>query len=159
VSALSLPATRRLAAVAPVIVRVIVGLIMAAHGWQKLQGGPSNMSGFLGGLGVPAPGLFAWILTLGELLGGLALVVGLLSRLAALGLIIDLVLAILLVKVNTGLIAPQGGGAGAELDLALIAGFVAVLLLGPGRPSLDHALGIEQTVPVSAETATAARRR
>ena len=69
---------------------------------------------------------------------------GLLSRLAALALTIDLVVAIFLVKINVGLIAPQGGGAGAELDLALIAGFLAILLAGPGRLSLDYLVGIER---------------
>jgi putative oxidoreductase len=54
-----------------------------------------------------------------------------------------LIVAILLVKVNVGLISAEG--AVAELDLALIAGFIIVLLLGPGRLSLDHALGIERT--------------
>jgi putative oxidoreductase len=63
-------------------------------------------------------------------------------------LTIDLVVAILLVKVNVGLIAPQGGGAGTELDLALIAGFLVVLLSGPGKPSLDYLLGLERDAAV-----------
>ncbi len=158
-TALSLPAARRLAPAAPVVLRLIVGIIMAAHGWQKLQGGPGNVGAFLGTLGVPAPGLFGWILTLGELLGALALIAGFLTRLAALGLTVDLILAILLVKVKVGLIAPQGGGTGAELDLALIAGLVALVLLGPGRPSVDHALGMERGVPVLVEDVHAGRRR
>lgn len=52
-------------------------------------------------------------------------------------------------KLDIGLIAGTGASMpGAELDLALLAGLVAVLLLGPGRPSLDHVLNIEGTVPV-----------
>lgn len=39
---------------------------------------------------------------------------------------------------------------GAELDLALIAGALGVIVLGPGRPSLDHGIGIEREVPVLA---------
>jgi len=74
------------------------------------------------------------------------LIIGLFSRLAALLLTIDLVVAILLVKVNVGLIAPPQQGAGAELDLALIAGFLVILLAGPGSLSLDRALGIEEGV-------------
>jgi uncharacterized membrane protein YphA (DoxX/SURF4 family) len=50
------------------------------------------------------------------------------------------------VKVNVGLIAPPQQGAGAELDLALIAGFLAILFAGPGSLSLDRALGIEEGV-------------
>jgi uncharacterized membrane protein YphA (DoxX/SURF4 family) len=48
--------------------------------------------------------------------------------------------------VNIGLIAPQGSGTGAELDLALIAGFLVILLAGPGRFSLDYALGLDRDV-------------
>ena len=53
--------------------------------------------------------------------------------------------AILLVKVNVGLIAPSDApGVGAELDLALIAGLLVIPLAGPGKLSLDYALGVER---------------
>ena len=133
----------RLAEFAPLAVRAIVGVIMAAHGLQKLLAGPGNFGGVLAQLGVPAPTLTGYVVTLVELGGGILLVVGLFSRLAALLLTIDLVVAILLVKVGVGFLSPEGGGAGAELDLALIAGFLAILFAGPGRISLDRALGIE----------------
>ena len=140
---LALSPMDRLAEFAPLVVRAIVGVIMAAHGLQKLLGGPANFGGVLGQLGVPAPTLMAFVVTFVELVGGILLVVGLLSRLAALLLTINLVVAILLVKVGVGFLSPQSGGVGAELDLALIAGFLAVLFAGPGKISLDHALGIE----------------
>ena len=73
-------------------------------------------------IGVPAPGFMAYVVTFTELVGGALLVLGLLSRFAALALTIDLIVAILLVKLEVGLIAPRGGGSGPELDLALIAG-------------------------------------
>ncbi len=136
----------RLAGFAPLVVRVIAGVIMAAHGWQKLQGGPANFGAALANLGVPLPVFFGYVVTFAELIGGILLIVGLLSRLAALVLTIDLVVAILLVKVNVGLLSPQGGRVGAELDLALIAGFLVILLAGPGRLSVDHALGYEGDV-------------
>jgi putative oxidoreductase len=132
----------RFAGLAPLVVRVIVGIIMALHGWQKLQGGPANFGQALAGLGVPLPVFMAYVVTFVELVGGILLIVGLLSRLAALLLTIDLVVAILLVKVNVGFLSPEGA-VGAELDLALIAGFLVILLAGPGRLSLDHVLGIE----------------
>src|SRR3989337_2390810 len=143
---LSLSPMARLAGLAPLTVRIIVGIIMFAHGLQKLQGGPANFGGLLSQLGVPAPEFMAYVVTFVELVGGALLIVGLLSRLSALLLTIDLVVAILLVKLNIGLIAPQGSGAGAELDLALIAGFLVILLAGPGRFSLDYALGIDRDV-------------
>ncbi len=95
-------------------------------------------------MSVPAPKLMAFVVTFVEIVGGILLIVGLFSRLAALLLTIDLVVAILLVKVNIGLLSPvDGSGVGAELDLALIAGFLVVLLAGPGRLSVDQALGYE----------------
>jgi putative oxidoreductase len=143
---LSLSPMNRLAEFAPLVVRVIAGVIMAGHGFQKLQAGPANFGGFLAQLGVPLPTLMGYVVTLVELVGGILLIVGLFSRLAALLLTIDLVVAILLVKVNVGLIAPPQQGAGAELDLALIAGFLVIVFAGPGSLSLDRTLGIEEGV-------------
>jgi putative oxidoreductase len=147
VRTLALSPLNRLAEFAPLVVRVIVGVIMSAHGWQKLMGGPANFAGGLAQLGVPLPGLMAWVVTLVELVGGILLIVGLFSRLVALLLTIEFIVAILTVKIHVGLIAPPNSAySGAELDLALIAGFLVVLLTGPGRISLDHVLGIERGV-------------
>lgn len=126
--------------------RGIPGVVFLYHGWQKLDGGIDGVSGFLGSLGVPAPDLFAPILTFGELIGGAFLIVGFLTRLMALGLIVDMILAILLVKIDLGLIAPPGGMPGAELDLSLIAALSAVLVFGPGSLSVDRNAGIEGRV-------------
>jgi putative oxidoreductase len=141
---LALSPMDRLAEFAPPVVRLIVGVIMAAHGLQKLLEGPANFGGFLAQLGVPAPTLMGYVVTLVELGGGILLIIGLFSRLAALLLTINLGVAIVLVKVNVGFLSPESGGAGAELDLALIAGFLVILLAGAGRISLDHTLGIER---------------
>lgn len=141
--ALSLSPLSRFGGVSPLVIRLVVGVVMAAHGYQKLTGGPANFGGMLAQLGVPAPTLMAYVVTFVELVGGILLIVGLLSRWAGLLLTINLAVAVLMAKTNVGLIAPQGGGAGAELDLALIAGFVAILLSGPGKLSLDYVLGIE----------------
>src|SRR5215216_6401956 len=114
---LALSPMDRLAEFAPLVVRLIVGVIMAAHGLQKLLAGPGSFGGFLVQLGVPAPTLMGYVVTLVELGGGILLILGLFSRLAALLLTIDLVVAIVLVKVNVGLIAPPQQGAGAELGV------------------------------------------
>jgi putative oxidoreductase len=141
---LALSPLNRLAELAPLILRVVLGTIMAAHGLQKLQAGPANFGAALGQMGVPLPTLMGYVVTFVELVGAVLLIVGLLSRLAALVLTIDLVVAISLVKVHVGFLSPPQGGAGAELDLALIAGFLAILLAGPGRLSVDGARGIER---------------
>ncbi len=147
--AVSLSGMGRLAASVPVVVRVIVGIIMSYHGYQKLVGGIGAYSeGVLEPLGVPAPQLLGTLQVFAELIGGAMLVVGLLTRAAALVEATILVLAIFLVKVDLGLIAPMGAPLpGAELDLALIAGFIVVAALGPGKPSVDHLIGIEKTSP------------
>ncbi|MBA3373673.1 MAG: DoxX family protein [Euzebyaceae bacterium] len=145
----SLSTSSLAAGAAPVVLRVVIGLVMAAHGWQKLtMMGPANFgSDMLAGLGIPAPVAFGYLVTVTELIGGLLLIVGLLTRLATLPLIVILAVATIAVKLDIGLIAGAGAPMpGAELDLTLIAGLVAVLLLGPGRPSLDHLLGIERDV-------------
>ena len=148
--ALSLPPLQRLSPHVPLIVRLLVGGIMLAHGLDKLTGmTPAGFgSGMLAELGVPGPIFFGWVVTLIELIGGAALILGAFTRLAALLNIGVLTGALLLVKTDIGLLAPMGAPLpGAELDLALIAGLVAVLILGPGRPSVDHRIGVERRVP------------
>jgi putative oxidoreductase len=108
---------------------------MVVHGWQKLSMGPANVGqGMLASLGVPLPIFMGYVVTFTEFFGGILLIVGLLSRLAAIALTIDLVVAMLLVS-----------GLG-QLESSLIAGFLVVLLAGPGKLSLDYALGIEGDV-------------
>jgi putative oxidoreductase len=140
---------KRFAPAVPVVVRVIMGTIMSYHGYQKLDGGIGAFSdGMLEPLGVPAPQLLGTLQVYAELIGGTMLIFGLLSRVAALVEAVILGLAIYLVKVDIGLIAPTGAPLpGAELDLALIAGLAVIAVLGPGRPSLDHLLGIEKGTP------------
>jgi putative oxidoreductase len=140
---LSLPA--RLSEVAFLVVRVIVGIIIAAHGWQKLTViGPANFGqDLLAQSGVPLPIFMGYVVTCTEVIGGILLIVGLLSRLVALLLTINLVIATLMVNVHVGLLSSTDG-VGAELPLALIAGFLAILLAGPGRLSLDYLLGVER---------------
>ncbi len=141
---LSLPPVHRLSEIAPLALRLGVGLVFAVHGWQKLSDGPAGFAGMLSGMGVGAPELVAWLVTLAELVGGVLLLLGLLTRLATLPLIATMIGAIVLVKADLGIIAgPDAPLPGAEVDILLLAGLVAVLVIGPGRVSLDHAAGIE----------------
>jgi putative oxidoreductase len=126
--------------------RLLVGFIMVAHGYQKLfDMGPSTFgTSTLDPVGVPFPVTMGYVVTFTELIGGLLLMAGLLTRLAAIALTIDLVMAIILVKSKVPLIvATDKPGAGMELDLALIAGFVVALFAGPGRFSFDRAFGVD----------------
>src|ERR687894_3048011 len=120
----------RLAGLTPVVVRVIVGFLMFAHGVDKLSGGAAGIAGFgefLSSAGLPAGLLLAWFVTLLELVGGAMLILGLLSRGIAGLLIVELLVAITLVSGARGLLSGEQG-VGFERDLAYIAGFLVVLL-------------------------------
>lgn len=136
------------------ILRLGLGLVFAVHGWQKLANGPAGFAGMLTGLGVAAPAVFSWLVTIAELVGGIMLVLGLLTRLVTLPLIATIISAIALVKTDLGIIAPAGTPMpGAELDIVLLAGLVALLLMGPGRLSIDHMVGVDTPIRNEAEPA------
>ncbi|HXZ39692.1 MAG TPA: DoxX family protein, partial [Terriglobales bacterium] len=77
------------------LLRVAVGVIFVMHGWQKLSWGFHDVAGFLNSLGIPQPTVAAVLLTTVELLGGIALILGLLTRYAAALLAIDMLVAII----------------------------------------------------------------
>jgi putative oxidoreductase len=120
---------------APLVLRVAIGIIFLAHGLQKLGvfGGMNltGVTGFFGDQGIPLPGLMAPLVALIEALGGLALILGFGTRIAAILLAIIMIVAIFAVKLTQGLIG------GFELDLALLAGLVALILMGSGALALE----------------------
>lgn len=128
---------------APIVLRVALGGILAYHGFKKFQGGISGVEGFFASMDVPLPELTAPLTAGLEVALGVALIVGFATRLSAVVLTAVLVGAVVFVKADLGVIAPPGAMPGSELDIALIAGLVALALLGPGRFSVDAAAGIE----------------
>ena len=131
----ALPASRTDAALA--VLRVIAGIVFAAHGAQKLfVYGFAGVTGAFAQMGAPFPELTGPLVALVEFLGGLALVVGLLTRLAGLGLAITMLGAIVLVHLAGGFFLPNG----VEFALTLLAVAVTFVIAGPGRYSLDHAI-------------------
>ncbi len=118
------------------IVRVVVGIAFFMHGYQKLfQMGIGGVGGFFGNLGIPAAGLMAAIVTFVELLGGLALILGIGTRLAALLLLLDMLTAMFLVHISNGFFVSNNG---IELVFILAGACVALLLSGSTRYSLDE---------------------
>lgn len=83
-------------------------------------------------------------MTIAEGIGGIVLIVGLLTRLATLPLIAIMIGAIVLVKVEVGFIVMDAPGA--ELDIALLTGLLGLFFIGPGRLSVDGVIGIETAV-------------
>lgn len=121
--------------IAILALRIAVGIVLAYHGWLKL-GDVSGFAGFVESLGIPAPNLMAYVVTYLEFLGGIALIIGLATRYVAALFVIEMVFTISLVKLDVGLIAPEGGP-GAELDLLILATALSLVLTGAGRWSVD----------------------
>jgi putative oxidoreductase len=115
-------------------VRVIAGVIFAAHGAQKLFGA-------FGGAGlektVETMGVMGYPVTIGEFFGGIGLVVGFLTRFSAASLIVIMIGAIAMVHGKNGFFMSSGGF---EYNLALIGLLFPTLIAGPGRYSVGRVL-------------------
>lgn len=117
--------------------RLVVGLVFVVHGAQKLfVFGLAGTAGFLGSLGVPLPQVAAAGLIAVEIAGGLALVAGAWTRLAAALLAADMLVAILTVHARGGFFVPDG----VEFVLTLLGGCLALVGLGAGPWSVDAAV-------------------
>jgi putative oxidoreductase len=116
------------------IVRVIVGVIFTAHGAQKVLGA-------FGGKGLAAVveqmGWIGYLVSIGEFLGGLGIIVGFLARFSAASNIVIMIGAIVLVHGQHGFFASDGGY---EFNLALIGLLAPILIAGPGRFSIGRFL-------------------
>ncbi len=127
------------------LLRLVVGLAFAGHGAQKLfgwfgGGGPQGTAGFLASLGYRMPAAMAIAAGLSELGGGLLLACGLLTPFAALVLSTVMLNAIATVQWQRGFLG------GWELDSTFMAVAVAVTITGPGRLSLDRAIGWDDNI-------------
>jgi putative oxidoreductase len=116
------------------LVRVVVGVIFAAHGAQKLLGA-------FGGPGLAATvekmGALGYLVTIGEFFGGLGLIVGFLCRFSAASLIVIMIGAIAMVHGKNGFFLNDNGF---EYNLALIGLLAPILIAGPGRFSIGRIL-------------------
>ena len=124
------------------ILRVITGLVFAVHGGQKLfVFGFEGVSGAFAGMGIPLAGIVGPAVALLEFFGGLALVVGLLTRLAGLGLAANMLGALFMVHLSAGFFLPNGY----EFVLALFGMAATLAVTGAGRWSVDALLAARRT--------------
>ena len=124
------------------ILRIAVGVIFAAHGSQKLFGlfggyGLAGTAQWMESIGLTPGYLMASLAGGTEFFAGLALIIGLLVRPAALGLAFLSLVAIFSVHISNGLFMANNGY---EFALALLAGSLAVLIEGAGKLSVDRAI-------------------
>ena len=132
-----------------VIIRLVMGSAMAAHGAQKLFGwfggeGVQRIGAFMESIGFRPGTRFAILAGLSEFLGGILLVLGLLNPVGPALMIAVMLVAALTFHRGHGFFNLKGG---AEIPVLYITGALVVALAGPGRYSVDHVLGLDQAIP------------
>jgi putative oxidoreductase len=120
--------SKKLSVFGPLPIRILAGVTFIAHGLPKFED-LAGTQGFFGSIGLPPE--LALPIGLLEVIGGIFLLVGVVTRIAAALLIIDMIGAIILVKISDGFVG------GYEFELLLIAISVSLLLTGPGRVSVE----------------------
>ena len=129
------------------LIRIVFGLTLAAHGSQKMfgwfgGGGPQGTAGFFGNLRFRAAPVMAVAAALAEL-GGLLFALGFLTPLAALGIAVVMLTAFATVHWPNGFFAGNGGY---EFNLGILAVAAGIAATGPGRFSLDRLIGWDGSI-------------
>jgi putative oxidoreductase len=144
---------------APLPVRLMIGFGFVAHGWAKLSRGPGGFAKLLEQIGAPLPEATAWVSTLIEILGGLAILAGAFVAAVSVPLIVMMLVAMFTVHLRYGFSAintigltadgPQFGPPGYEVNLLYIAGLLALILGGAGHFSIDRLLARRKREPAA----------
>jgi len=124
----------RLQPLALLVLRVVIGVIMIAHGYSKVFGGFSHVIDMVQHIGFP--GWMAYVLAATEFLGGMLMIAGLFTRVEAVAMLIDMSVAIWKIHWHNGLKGPGG----VEFPLAVAAIAFALIFFGAGSISIDGAL-------------------
>jgi putative oxidoreductase len=131
----------------PVPIRMVLGAGFMVHGWAKWSRGPAAFAELLKQAHVPLPLANAWLVTVLEIFGGLALLMGAFVTIVSVPLILSMLGAMFTVNIKYGFSAvntigltPEGpvfGPPGYEINLLYIAGLVTLILGGAGPLSID----------------------
>lgn len=119
---------------ATALLRVVVGVVFVMHGGQKLFMGFSAVAGYLSQLGIPYPDVSAIVLTVAEFLGGIAMVLGILTRYVAIILAFDMAVALITFHIHNGFFMPSG----VEYPMVLLTANLTFILSGGGALELVH---------------------
>lgn len=119
------------------LARAVVGVVLVAHGWQKVDQGIGATADGFASLGIPAATAAAWFAVSVELVGGVLLVLGLVTRLVALLVVADMAGAFWFAHRGTEVFVTDGGW---ELVAVIAAAALALVAAGAGRLSLDGAV-------------------
>jgi putative oxidoreductase len=117
------------------VLRIVLGVIMIAHGYGKIFGGLSHHVELVRSVGLP--GWLAYVSAAAEFLGGISVLVGLFTRLAAFAITIDLAVAVWKINWKDGLL----GDHGYQFPLALAAIAFALIFFDAGPIALDNVRG------------------
>jgi putative oxidoreductase len=111
------------------VLRVVVGIVFFVHGYEKLfKMGFHGVAGMFGHMGIPLPAVSAVVVTLVEFVGGILLITGLATRVAAALNAVDMTVAILVVHLKNGFSGPMGF----EHPLTLLGACICLVLAGGG---------------------------
>jgi putative oxidoreductase len=126
--------------VGELIIRLALGLTFFAHGRAKIKN-PAAFAGFLRQIHVPAPLLNAWLVALLETVGAVLLILGLGTRVIALGLALDMLVALATLRIGKAQFTSTARSAGWDFEFLLFAASLALVFAGAGRFGFDHSLG------------------
>jgi putative oxidoreductase len=126
----------RLQPLALLVLRLALGTIMIAHGWQKIADHMQGIMGAIQHMGLPT--FMAYLVVAAEFGGGILVLVGFLTRLAALAIFVDMLVAILKVHLPHGLFSSKGGF---EFPMACAAIAFALIFTGAGPIAIDWLWG------------------
>lgn len=131
--------------VVPAILRLLLGVVMFPHGAQKMLGwfGGYGFAGTMQGMSQSLPAAIVFLVIIIEFFGSIALIVGFLTRLAALGVLAVMLGALFTIHLNVGFFmnwSGQQAGEGFEYHLLAIAICLALMVAGGGRWSIDRTL-------------------